>query len=88
MTNAAQVSSDRLRQSLLGVLRLNNEHVFIRSLLSNLIFLDLAEFTKHNKDLEEVINLQSRALVRTSETNYQAWYALDDKHFDHARQGR
>ena len=76
ITNAPQLSTAKLRLTLPHALGLKNVHVFIRPLLSNLIFVDLDEFTKYNKDLEEVIKLQPRALVRTSESCYQVWYTI------------
>ena len=76
ITNANAMSTQKLRQTLPHVLSLRTVHVFIRPLLSNIIFLDLDDFWKNNKDLAEVIKLQPRALVRTSEGNYQAWYTF------------
>ena len=57
ITNRPAMSSETLRQQLHNILALDNVHVFIRPQLSNLIFLDLDDFSKSNKDLEELLQL-------------------------------
>eukprot|EP00959_Pyramimonas_sp_CCMP1952_P095799 2003188-Pyramimonas_sp.AAC.1 len=78
ITNAPAMATDKLRAALKTFLGTHSVHVFVRPLLGNLVFLDLDDFTTHNKDFVEVLSLKPRALVRTSPNNYQAWLILPE----------
>ena len=65
-----------LRSKLSQWMALHNVHIFVRPLLGNLVFLDLDGFFLHNKGFEQLLQLRPRALVKTSEGNYQAWLTL------------
>ena len=69
ITNAERMSPSMVRRSLQWWLGLRNVHIFVRPLLSNLVFLDLDNFEEANKDLSDVIQLQPRAVVRSSPGN-------------------
>ncbi|CAK0800224.1 unnamed protein product, partial [Prorocentrum cordatum] len=78
ITNTPAMATDKLRAALKTFLGTHSAHVFVRPLLGNFVFLDLDDFTTHNKDLTEVLSLKPRALVRTSPNKYQAWLILPE----------
>jgi hypothetical protein len=78
ITNAERMSPSMVRRSLQWWLGLRSVHIFVRPLLSNLVFLDLDNFEEANKDLSDVIQLQPRAVVRSPPGNHQAWYTIPE----------
>ena len=51
INNEKTMSTQKLRLALPHMLGLSNVHVFVRPLLSNLVFVDLDDFATHSKDL-------------------------------------
>ena len=78
ITDVPSMPTHMLRTTLPHTFGLRNVHVFIRPLLSNLIFLDLDKFHEHNANLDELLLLRPRAVTRTSENNLQGWFTIPD----------
>ena len=76
LRGAPNMSTSSLRRELSGWLALPNVHVFVRPMLGNLVFVDLDGFFNHNKNLNQVLHLRPRAVVKTSPGNFQAWFTL------------
>ena len=57
-------------------LSMESVHFFIRPLLGNLVMVDLDNF---QGDMEVLLALRPRALVRTSVGNYQIWLTIPDQ---------
>ena len=73
---APQMSAFELRRRLKDDSWLNTSvHVFIRPLMNNVVFLDLDKFPGGDA-LAHLHSLQPRAIVRTSQSNLQAWLTL------------
>jgi hypothetical protein len=70
------MSTPMLRRGLAGWMALSNVHIFIRPLLGNIVFVDLDGFFNHHNNLNQVMHLRPRAVVKTSPGNFQAWFTL------------
>ena len=70
-----QCSRAAIVKELEGWLAMRAVHFFIRPLMANLVMLDLDAY---GGDMDVLVALQPRALVRTSPGNYQAWLTLPD----------
>ena len=57
-------------------LKLQDVHIFVRPLMSNVVFLDLDKFPASQETFEHLVRLQPRAIVETSPGNLQAWLTL------------
>jgi len=73
---APSMATALVRSKISEWMAMYNTHVFIRPLLGNLVFLDLDSYFSHNKDFDLLFKLRPRAVVRTSQDNYQAWLTL------------
>ena len=73
LTNKTSIGAAQLRRELKQWLDLRHVHIYIRPLLSTLIFLHLDAY---KKDWDVLVRLRPRALVQTSPGNYQAWFTL------------
>lgn len=70
LVNKASITTQDLQRGLDSWLALHQFHVFIRPLLSTLVFLDLDDFSG---PWPELTQLRPRVISQTSEKNFQFW---------------
>ena len=73
VVNKPAIATEELRKSLGAWLQLHAVHIFVRPLISRLVFLDLDQFQGHWADL---VALQPRIISQTSPGNFQWWATL------------
>jgi hypothetical protein len=71
-----EMSCKEVRKHLGAWVQQRNAHVFVRPLIANLVFLDLDKFPIGQEHFGALVRLQPRAIVRTSNGNYQAWFTV------------
>jgi hypothetical protein len=76
MFSGPEMSSIEVRKRLSTWVKQRNAHVFVRPLMANIVFLDLDKFPVGHEYFGALVRLQPRAIVRTSNDNYQAWFTI------------